>query len=461
MFEYCQSLTCKLTDQFGNPINPYAPGAVAYHSPTGSCEKHRSVTIEGYVAVYLREDRISLPIPFCMISDLCLSVPKASSVTYQVKSFHTWVVVCQSKGSSETGQTKLLISIDTCAFSSKAVSLLVPQIDSDLHIIDSVCISTEQIFDRTQFHSECCLIHKNSEMRVEISQYNTIADGTKRTFLDSDEMKEYGCCGILSPTDVSYFNVFVNGLLQPQKNYILEKGRLFFTTQNIPSKGQSVTILFVTWKNLNFETMDSIEWQYNAVSNGAKKIYRNQDELPEYKSRGIPSPCDVSFFNLFVNGVLQPKSNYHVRNGILELTTKDAPSNGALIILESVIVHTPEQRLVRMNAFAYNAYSNGSKIYTNQNNIPMYGMDGIEKEEDCSYQNLFVNGILQPHINYCTRKNCLIFRTEDSPTINAPITLQSVDSAIAIPYCKTQFSEKALAHWKKIYQTNQYLDDST
>ena len=38
---------------------------------------------------------------------------------------------------------------------------------------------------------------------------------------------------------------------------------------------------------------------------------------------------------------------------------------------------------------------------------------------------------------------------EDNPTVKAPITLQSVNSCPAVPCCKTQLSEAALAQWKK------------
>ena len=164
------------------------------------------------------------------------------------------------------------------------------------------------------------------------------ADGAKQTFRNSDELKEYGGCGILSPTEVSYCNVFVNGLLQPKKNYILKKGELTFTTQDIPSKGQTVIILFVTWMSQNCKIMDAVEWQFSAISNGTKRLYTNGDELEEYRSRGIPSPTEVSFFNLYIDGVLQPQINYCVRKGVLELTAKDAPTKEAFIILDSVMI---------------------------------------------------------------------------------------------------------------------------
>ncbi|MGE4352891.1 MAG: DUF4183 domain-containing protein [Oscillospiraceae bacterium] len=460
MSKHSPFLICRLTDQFGNLISPYEPGAVTYTLMRICDDKHWSVSILGYIVVYEDEEKISPPIPFCIISSFCLTVPKASSVTFQLINFHVWAISCQHKCTSEVGQIKILISIETYASSQKKTALLVPRVDENLCVIGSACIHADQIFDSTQISSKYCILY-NAGLRAEVSQYDAIADGKKRCFRNSDEKKEYRGFGILSPEEVSYYNVFVNGLLQPKKNYILKKGELIFTTQNIPSKGQTVIILFVTWKNANWETVDSTEWQYSVISDGFKKIYTNEDELPEYKSRGIPSPYEVSFFNLYINGVLQPKANYCVRKGMLKLTTEDVPAKGAFVILESVVIRDPERRLFRTLTSSYNAYSNGSKIYTNQDEIAMYGLDGISKPGCNSYQNLFINGIIQPHKNYSVYKSCLILETEDNPSENDPITLQSVSSVPAVPCCKTQFSEKALAHWEKIYHISKYLDDFT
>jgi hypothetical protein len=54
-------------------------------------------------------------------------------------------------------------------------------------------------------------------------------------------------------------------------------------------------------------------YQYNALSDGKKRIYTNQDELKEYGDMGILSPDATSYYNLFVNGVLQPKTNYKIK----------------------------------------------------------------------------------------------------------------------------------------------------
>ena len=60
-------------------------------------------------------------------------------------------------------------------------------------------------------------------------------------------------------------------------------------------------------------------YQYNTLSDGIKKIYTSNDELKEYGSRGILNPDTVSYYNLFINGVLQPKINYEIQKDLLLL----------------------------------------------------------------------------------------------------------------------------------------------
>ncbi len=101
-----------------------------------------------------------------------------------------------------------------------------------------------------------------------------------------------------------------------------------------------------------------------------KKIFTNSDELKQYGNKGIPSINEVSYLNLYTNGVLQPKTNYKVKKGVLELTTTDVPPKGALIILESVFVKGPQDQLIKTEVWQYNAYSEEQKIYTMKTRSP-------------------------------------------------------------------------------------------
>lgn len=456
MSKYCPLVTCRLTDRAGNVIHPYEPGAVVFTAlPSLDNKKSRrdlSVSIEGYVSVYSREERISPPIPFCIIQSVCITVPQEGFFTFQLQKFHCWAISCGCKEEMELERIKLLIDMETTVFAKKAGTILVPQVDSHLKVIDRVCIFANLICDSVRFCSGCCIIYRNAELRAELSQYNAVSDGIKRTYRNSDELREYGCRGIPAPEEVSYYDVFVNGVLQPRVSYILEKGELTFTTQDVPSKGQLVIILFTTWKNIDGEIMNTADCHYNAVSDGVKKIYTDQDELKEYGIHGIPSPCQISYFNLYVNGVLQPAENYRVRKGLLELTTVDAPTKGALVILESIAIKNSEGQLFRVKPGSYNASSDGGKIYTCRNENATFGTNGIPDPDSVFFQNLFVNAVLQPKVNYMVQKGCLVLETQDSPTVGAPVTLQSVGNCGCVPpCCETQMSGTALAKWEKEY----------
>ncbi len=459
MTGFCPLITCRLTDQCGNEVDPYGLGNVTYTVlPSPENRKKNaygfppvSVAVEGYVAVYSDKMRISPPIPFCILQSLHVSLPREGFLTFRLRDFHCWALPRWSGSPPAPGQIELLISIETSAFSKTAVNLLVPQVDSGLQVVGRVCIYTNMLNDSVRFHSGCRIRYQSAALRAEVSHYYTIADGGKRTYRNSDGMKKYGDRGLLSPQEVSYYNVFVNGVLQPRTNYILEKDELTFTTQDIPAKGRPIVVLFTTWKDFEGRIMDVTNRQYNAVSDGTKKQYTDSDEIKEYGNCGIPSPNDVSYFNLYINGVLQPKRNYIVKKGILRLTTSDAPVKGAPVILESIVIRDSAGQLYRTEIYAYNAYSNGGKIYTDQDEIKMYGTDGIPDPRGSSYQNLFINGVLQPPVDYRVREGYLVLDTVNDPAVGAPIILQSVNGVPAESCCRVQMSDAALAQWKKVY----------
>lgn len=78
-------------------------------------------------------------------------------------------------------------------------------------------------------------------------------------------------------------------------------------------------------------------FQYTALSDGVKNVYMNADGFPEFDSSPILDPQEVSYVNLFINGLLQPPSTYTVQPGILTLT--EVPNAGAPIILQFVIIY--------------------------------------------------------------------------------------------------------------------------
>lgn len=459
----CSSITCRLTNQYGNVVSPYNPSSIIYSILYYSKDKGKNrycrctpdlvpISIEGYVSIFSGEERVSPPIPFSIFQTIRLNIPSQSSVTFQVKDFHCCAIPFCCGEPATMKQIRLLISIDTIAISRKDENLQVPQVNSSLNEIGRSCIYTPVICDKVWFTSRFCMNYKNDvSYRAEVYQYNTIADGVKRSYDNSDELTEYGNEGILSPNEVSYYNVFVNGVMQPKANYILQKGKITFTTQCVPAKGRTIIILFTTWKNSADQIVNATVWQYNAISDGTKKVYTNSDEIQKYGNHGIPSPCEVSYSNLYINGVLQPQANYYIRKGVLTLTTADAPTEGSPVILESIIIRSKDGNLFQTESPLYNAYSNGGKIYTDQDAIQMYGNQKIPSPNQSAFQNLFVNSVIQPHVNFRVQKGILIFNTTDSPTAGAPITLQSVKNINQSSCCNVQMSHAALAQMKKIY----------
>ena len=51
-------------------------------------------------------------------------------------------------------------------------------------------------------------------------------------YTDADGIPQYGTTNILSPSEVSYINLFVNGILQPQPLYEVSTGKLTLWIRN-------------------------------------------------------------------------------------------------------------------------------------------------------------------------------------------------------------------------------------
>ncbi|WP_372586364.1 DUF4183 domain-containing protein [Priestia megaterium] len=73
--------------------------------------------------------------------------------------------------------------------------------------------------------------------------YFTLSDGQKLEYTNSDGLSQYGPTQILSPSIVSYINLFINGILQPQSSYTVEEGKL--TLDEAPSKDAPITLQFI------------------------------------------------------------------------------------------------------------------------------------------------------------------------------------------------------------------------
>ena len=95
-------------------------------------------------------------------------------------------------------------------------------------------------------------------LKAEVYQYSAISDGKKKVYTNADELKDYGQRGILDPNQVSYYNLFINGVLQPKVNYELQKGLLILKTENAPIKDSLIILTFITfWEEEAHKPLDS------------------------------------------------------------------------------------------------------------------------------------------------------------------------------------------------------------
>ncbi|KAB7705669.1 DUF4183 domain-containing protein [Bacillus aerolatus] len=76
--------------------------------------------------------------------------------------------------------------------------------------------------------------------------YFTFSDGQKLVYTNSDGLEQYGTTEILSPSEVSYINLFINGVIQPQSDYKVEEGKLTLLIDESPSQGAPITLQFIT-----------------------------------------------------------------------------------------------------------------------------------------------------------------------------------------------------------------------
>ncbi|MFU0789396.1 DUF4183 domain-containing protein [Virgibacillus proomii] len=86
------------------------------------------------------------------------------------------------------------------------------------------------------------------------------------------------------------------------------------------------------------EILKTDVFQYTTISDGVKTVYTNQDKVPQYSTSDILNPNDVSYINLFINGILQPAIVYNVQPGSLQLLVgqSDIPRKGVPIILQFI-----------------------------------------------------------------------------------------------------------------------------
>ncbi len=81
--------------------------------------------------------------------------------------------------------------------------------------------------------------------KVRVYEYIAIANGYQKNFTDKDAVKGYGNHQILSCKDVSFMNLFINAVLQPEMNYKIDEGILILLTEDAPIEGAAVILQMI------------------------------------------------------------------------------------------------------------------------------------------------------------------------------------------------------------------------
>lgn len=239
----------------------------------------------------------------------------------------------------------------------------------------------------------------------------------------------YGPVSNIVIVDTSLLDNLVNSnvISISQGSISRQNNDIVWNAGNLNSNNTITLITEITGSfNENNAVLNAENYQYNTVSDGIKTEFTNDDELIEYGNNGIPNPNEVSFMNLYINGVLQPEANYIVDTGLLTLITEEIPNNGVPIVLEYLKIKDENNQLLKAETYQYNTLANGLDIYTNADELTMYGNRGILNPQQVSFVNLFVNGAIQPKINYIVQEGILMLKSEDMPIEGAPISIQFI-----------------------------------
>lgn len=434
-------IVCHLTDKNGNILNPLSPGSITYieqepsmqhlqvetDSSLSACKNMNmlSVCIHGYITIFVDGKKFSPPISFCIIRKLILFIPQNASIYFITTDFncHAIPTFCHDKHTIKN--VEIFVEVTSSTFSCKSTLFKIPSTELSSNTMKPTLLYAEKVLDSICFKGDTMVTY-NRLLQAEVCYYIALSNGEKNEYTNKDLLPEYHASGIFSPKNVSYYNLYVNGMLQPKSNYTIWKDFLKFNTTDIAPKNVFIVIEFITIKDSHGEILPAEVDYYVTLSNGSKRTFTDSDALPIYSNKGIVAPNEVSYFNFYINGVLQPKTNYTITKGQLELVSADLPPDGTFLILESVLLKTTNYKLFQAELEQYNALTNGGNTYTNNDELKMYGSFGITTPQNASYQNLMINSVLQPPINYSVQKGFISLQTEDTPLENSPLTLQSI-----------------------------------
>lgn len=80
-------------------------------------------------------------------------------------------------------------------------------------------------------------------LRTEVYQYTAFSDAVRNVYTNRDADAAFSTSAILSPSDYSLVNLFINGILQPPHLYVVQAGVLILS--EAPTQGVPVILQFI------------------------------------------------------------------------------------------------------------------------------------------------------------------------------------------------------------------------
>lgn len=371
-----------------------------------------TVLIEGNIPVRMSGFNIPIILPFNVTKNIIVTFPTNAKLNFSTMQYK-WRII-----KSSNSNIKIKVFIETLVEVIRKRRCAVPVLSYQNPVItkDFVVFNADRVYDHCFFDSESTLDYKYENLVGENYLYVTFSKQGKRIYTNEDEEKEYGNRGILPSDEFSFSTLYINGVIQPASNYIIKKRQLELLTTDIPLEESTIIISFVILKNKYNSIIKAKTQQYNFASDAKTRVFN----IMNFYNK------NSSFYNLFVNGVLQPRENYELLDGALILLSNDIPIKDTNITLETIGVINNCGNILNAEVYQYNAIANGKRIYTNIDEIKNYGNRGILNPDLCSYYNLFINGVIQPQSNYEVKKGMLIIKTGTLPLEKSIISLQFI-----------------------------------
>ncbi|MGE7216274.1 DUF4183 domain-containing protein [Priestia koreensis] len=259
-------------------------------------------------------------------------------------------------------------------------------------------------------------LHKK-KIQGQTSYFVCVADGLTTSFTDENALAPYNSVSIPDPSEVSYANLYVNGVLQPTHSYAYNKGVVTLLTEDIPLKGVPVILQFHSfYSSTLMNDLVPVQQQFFfTAGNGCDSLFH------------LDFPFERALLQqLYVNGCIQPSSIYQA-DSLLTIYALDPPPLHHPVIFQRIVL-APNARINKGYGFSemYIAFSDGVKRrYTDQEASLIDRSRAILDPNQFTLVNVYVNGMIQPPPTYFLKEGELLF-VDDPPLVNSPIIVEYI-----------------------------------